>query len=466
MCVEHKIKRGAKLMKKSLYKIAVCATAAALIATSATGCSNTTNASESSSADSSSSTENQTLEVAAFEGGYGRTYFDDLIAAFEEANPGVKVTLTCSPKIDDVIQPRIVAGNPPDVLMSFGASRIGQMATEGDLLDLTDIFNEPAPGQTDNLKDTIVDGLIDTVCTPNKDGKIYLAPTDQGAQGLYYNKTLFETNGWKAPETWDEFFALGDEAKAQGISLFTYQGMYPGYLEAMLMPAIASTAGMDAFNKILNYDEGAWKDANVQKAMDVFTKIANEDYLMPGTVAMNHTQAQTAFIQGKALFIPCGSWLANEMKDAIPDSGFSFGFIPAPTFNATDTHYVVGSCGYNVVPAKAKNPELAKKFIQFTYTDDMVKLLAEKNTSIMPVKGTMEKVKDVVPEAVYNTFKAYDTAECLLSDWAPTPTTEVKISDEIYNPISSIMNKTMTTEQWSDSIETADAKLRDAIAKQ
>ena len=451
-------------MKKSLYKIAVCGTAAAMLLTSAAGCSGSPAGSQSAASGSGAKTETKTLEVAAFEGGYGRNYFDKLIAAFEAANPGVKVNLICSPKIDEVIQPRIVSGNPPDVLMSFGATRIGQMANEGDLLDLTDIFNQPAPGKTEMLKDTIVDGLIDTVCTPKKDGKIYLAPTDQGAEGLYYNKTLFEKNGWKAPETWDEFFALGDKAKKMGISLFTYQGMYPGYLEAMLMPAIASTAGMDTYNKILSYEEGVWKDPNVVKVLNVFSKIANEGYLMPGTVAMNHTQAQAAFLQGKALFIPCGSWLANEMKDAVPKTGFSFGFIPAPTFNSSDKHYLFGSCGYNVVTAKAKNPDLAKKFIQFTYGDDMIKLLAQNNTSIMPVKGTIDKVKDVVPESVYNTFKAYDNAGCLLPDWKATPTTSVKISDEIYNPISSVMNKKITADQWADKVEKADAKLRQAIA--
>lgn len=453
-------------MKKGMYKVAAGGLAAAMVLTSVTGCSNSSSNSQAASQGSGSKAEAKTLEVAAFEGGYGRNYFDKLIAAFEAANPGVKVTLDCSPKIDEVIQPRIVSGNPPDVLMSFGATRIGQMANEGDLLDLTDIFNQPAPGGTDKLRDTIEDGLIDTVCTPKKDGKIYLAPTDEGAEGLYYNKTLFEKNGWKAPETWDEFFALGDKAKKMGTSLFTYQGMYPGYLEAMLMPAIASTAGTDGYKKILNYEEGAWKDANVMKVLNVFSKIANEGYLMPGTVAMNHTQAQTAFLQGKALFIPCGSWLANEMKDAVPKTGFSFGFIPTPTFNKGDKHYLFGSCGYNVVTAKAKNPDLAKKFIQFTYKDDMIKLLAQYNTSIIPVKGTIDKVKDVVPEAVYNTFKAYDNAGCLLPDWKATPTTTVKISDEIYNPISSVMNKKLTADQWAGKIEKADAKLRQAISKQ
>ena len=57
--------------------------------------------------------------------------------------------------------------------------------------------------------------------------------------GLVYNKTLFEENGWETPVTWDDFFELGEKAKEKGIALFTYQGIYPGYLESMLWPALA-----------------------------------------------------------------------------------------------------------------------------------------------------------------------------------------------------------------------------------
>lgn len=408
---------------------------------------------------------NKELEVAAFEGGYGKAYFEAAIEKFETEYPGVKVTLTSSPKIDEIIKPRIVAGNPPDVLCGFGDGRIQQLVSEGAIADITDIFNENAPGKDVPLKDTIFDGLIDGVCKPLNDGKIYLAPTEAGAQGLYYNKTLFESKGWKVPKTWDEFFALGDIAKKDGIALFTYQGLYPSYNEMVIMPSIASTAGMDALNNILNYKEGAWKDSNVRKVLEVYEKIAKGGYLMKGTVAMNHTQAQAEFLKGKALFIPNGSWFENEMKDAIPETGFTFGFTPAPVFNQGDQQYIYSGCGYNAVTAKAKNPELAKEFIKFLYRDDMIKLLAEKNTAVMPVKGAVEMVKDIVPESVYNTFKAFDNAKALSLKWKSTPTTTVKISDEIYKPISSLMSNQLTVDQWIDRIEKADATLNDEIAK-
>ena len=55
---------------------------------------------------------------------------------------------------------------------------------------------------------------------------------------------------WETPVTWDDFFELGDKAKEKGIALFTYQGIYPGYLESMLWPALASATGIDNMKAI------------------------------------------------------------------------------------------------------------------------------------------------------------------------------------------------------------------------
>ena len=39
----------------------------------------------------------------------------------------------------------------------------------------------------------------------------------------------------------------------KGIALFTYQGIYPGYLESMLWPALASATGIDNMKAIASY---------------------------------------------------------------------------------------------------------------------------------------------------------------------------------------------------------------------
>jgi len=403
--------------------------------------------------------ENKELEIGCFEGGYGKAYWEECIKSFEADYPGVKVTLISSPKIMEIITPRIVSGNPPDFLYM----ECTQLAKDGSLIDLTDVFEGKALDEDIPLKDKIMEGFLE-YCKPTEDGKIYYAPTYMGAMGLYYNKTYFEEKGLKPPKTWDEFFDLGDVAKSDGKALYTYQGIYPSYNEMILYPMILSNGGMETLNKILNYEEGAWRTQPVREVLEVFMKIAEGDYLLKGTVAMNHTQAQTEFLKGNALFLPCGNWIEGEMKDAIPEEGFSFGFIPAPVLKEGDQHYALVTFEKLSIPVKARNIELAKEFLRYQYTDKMVVLNAQKTTGVVPVKNAVEKLKEYIPESSYNTFKALDDAKPLILKWRPTPPLTVNMNDEIFNPLSSIMSKKMTLDEWIDKIEAATAKIREEIA--
>ena len=193
----------------------------------------------------------------------------------------------------------------------------------------------------------------------------------------WYTTDLFESKGWDVPETWDEFFALGDIAKEEGRALFTYQGIYPGYLE-LLFPAIASAAGPEALERIFNYEEGSFNNEEVLKVLDTIARIARDGYLMEGTVALNHTQSQADMMMGKALFITNGTWMENEMADAPREEGFEFALVAPPIFNKGDDRYILASYEQFSIPAHAENIELAKEFIRFLYTDESVKLFGEK----------------------------------------------------------------------------------------
>lgn len=130
--------------------------------------------------------------------------------------------MTINPKVGEVIRPQIVAGNPPDFLSVTDTEQSGIMLSlikEKGLLDISDVFESKALDKDETLKDMILPGMLDsTRFQPYQDGKIYLAPFNAGPMGLIYNKTLFAEKGWSVPETWDEFFALGDELKKKRTS--------------------------------------------------------------------------------------------------------------------------------------------------------------------------------------------------------------------------------------------------------
>ena len=411
------------------------------------------------------------LEIAIFQGGYSKDYWDSIILKFEEAYPGVKIHMTISPQIGQIITPNVVSGNPPDFISLNDVESSGlvmSLIRAKGLTDLTDFFNEKALDRDTAIKDMIIPGVLDTVkFSPYQDGRIYLAPFNYGSTGLVYNKNLFKKRGWTVPGTWDEFFALGDIAKKEGRALFTYQGIYPTYLELVLWPAIANSCGTDTLNRIYNYEKGSFENDKVKKVLQILDRIASQGYLMKGTAALNHTQAQTEMMQGKALFIPCSSWIENEMKNAPREEGFEFGLAPVPTFNQGDKHYVAITCEQFSIPAKAKNPALAKEFLRFLYSDASVELFAEKSNGVIALKHARELAKYKLTETTDGFFSILDDSTPIIDNWTILPkNSRIPIQTEIFEKcVTLVMNKQMTIDMGMNDVEKVFAQARDEINK-
>lgn len=429
------------------------------------GCSSNTEEEATTQTVEESADEKIILDVAAFEGGYGRAYWDALVEAFEADYPNVEIKLTISPKIVDIIRPRLVAGDAPDYIYAGELDKL--LLSDDALLPLNDVFDsESLDGDGVNLRDKIIPGFLE-YCSPLDDGNVYFAPVNMQVLGMFYNKGLFQKQGWEPPKTWDDFFALAEEGKAMNRSLFTYAGIYPIYNQFIYGAMLASGAGMEETNKILNYEEDAWDSPKVKEVLDVFGRIATEGHLLEGTVALNHTQSQTAFMQGQALFIPNGNWMPNEMKEVQPEEGFEFGFMPAPRLSENDTSYVITSYETHYIPKNAKNPEMAKEFMRYQYKQEMVMLAAKHGGAIMPVRNGVDIVREFIDDSVYNIFSVFDQydARPLSFQWKVVQDAEVSVEKEFSDAINSLMNGDITVDEWIERTKKANEKVRESMTE-
>ena len=409
-------------------------------------------------ADNAAEFENKKLNIAVFEGGYGPDYWNEIVEKFEAAYPGVEVDMQISPSIGDVIRPQIVAGNVPDFIVmndNDSTGLISSMIKEHALLDLTDVFEGPGIDDETPLKDQVNTGILETAkCQPYADGKIYLAPFNSSPMGLVYNKTLFEEMNYELPTTWDEFFALGDQAKEDGYALMTYAGIYPSYVESLLWPALASATGIDNIKDISNYVEGSFSKPEAMEVLENIAKIGTGGYLLEGTVALNHTQSQTEMMMNKCLFIPNGNWMENEMADAPRADGFEFGLWTAPVLKDGDEAYVMTSVEQFSIPAKAENPELAKEFLRFLYTEESVKLFAEEANGIYALKDATELSKGLVSDGIYNMNEIYEHGTSMVFGFAALPEgCKVVPNDDVFNVLSDVMTGKMSAEEWAQKVE-------------
>lgn len=415
---------------------------------------------------------NNELNIAIFQGGYSEDYWEEVVRMFEETHEGVIVNMEISPTIADIIRPRIVAGNAPDFIALNDTAEDGLIVSlikERGLLDITDVFDGDNYAGTGKLQDDIKEGLLEsTKCAPYGDDKIYLAPFNTGPQGLIYNKTYFADNNLELPVTWDDFFAL-QEKLPDGRALFTYQGIYPGYMEEMLWPAIASAGGMEAIEKIWHYEEGSFNNPEVLGVLENIAKISEGGYLLAGTVGMDHTQSQSEMMMGKAAFIVNGTWMENEMKDSPREDGFEFAMTPIPVARAGDERYIMDSCEQFSIPKDAKNPELAKEFLRFLYSDESVKAFAKASGAVYATKTAADLSKEFLSESAYNMYAIYDqpnTKSLIMSFDALPDNSKLNVSDEVFNPLASVMNGEMTAQEWADSVEAAFAQIRADKASQ
>lgn len=447
----------------------------ALIATTLfAGCGNsssTDSGKESSTTVNTDSGEEKVLKIAALEGGRGVAHWEKLVENFEKSHEGVKVELTTASNLEEVIRPQIQGGNIPDLIyLATGRPEAltETFINEQALHDLTNVMNMTVPGESVKVKDKILDGFLDTSSTsPYGDGKTYLAPLFYSPTGLFYNKGLFEEKGYDVPKTWDEFFALGDKAKADGIYLFAYPTA--GYFDSAMPAMLAASGGIEGFNKAMNYEEGFWTSEEATRVLETFEKL--KDYTEPSVVANangdNYKKNQQLILDNKALFLPNGDWLPGEMADAPRADGFEWGFTAYPAYEEGGDMYSYNFFEQMYIPAEASNIELAEEFMAYLYSDEAVGIIAELGKSVVPVEGAIEIASQYLADLQIEMLSVYENgAKPVMGGFAATEPIEGLVWNDSYILIiDSIMNGTKTVEDWQNELVSESDRLREAIIK-
>ena len=318
------------------------------------------------------------------------------------------------------------------------------------------------------MKDKLIDGIYEGLATePYADGKLYLAPINYSPCGLFYNANLFKEKGWSVPTTWDEMWELGEKAKAEGISLFTYPTT--GYFDAFFSALLNETAGPEVYAKLMTYNVDAWKLPEVKKAFEIVGKLAQ--YVEPTTVANangdNFKKNQQLVLDNKALFVPNGTWLPGEMAEAPRAAGFEWGFTALPKVTATGDAYSTTFTEQVFIPKEAKNPELAKKFITFLYSDEATKLFYENGGAVMPTKDASKFIGKDDENALYYTIYDNGAKSNAVGFQVMDNIVEgVSVADAntgvLYATVNSIVNGSKTVDEWYDATVKAVEQIAEA----
>ena len=400
------------------------------------------------------------ITVAAIETAYGSDMWKEVAAAFTEET-GIGVELITDKKLEDVIGASMKAGDFPDVIhLATGreAALTETFIKDQNIVDLTDVLSMTVPGEDKKVSEKIAGGFTETALTnPYGDGKTYLAPMFYSPCGLFYNAGLFEEKGWEVPKTWEEMWALGDTAKAEGISLFTYPTT--GYFDAFFYALMYSVGGPEFFNAATTYEEGIWDTPEAQTCFDIVEKLAS--YTEPTTPAQandqDFTKNQQLVLDNKALFMPNGTWIVGEMAEAPRAEGFQWGMTALPAAEEGGDSYSYTWFEQAWIPAGAENQDAAKQFIAYLYSDTACEIFA-KAGAIQPVLNIADKL-----EGDNQMFYAiYDNgAKAAMGNFAAfTPIEGLDNRSVWFDPVNSLVSGTMTREEWVNGIKAASDQMR------
>lgn len=465
------------MKKKVVRKLMALALVSAMATSMLAGCGSSDDSGKDSGKDADKGSEETVLKVAAFEGGNGTQIWEDIAKAFEESHDGVKVELEMSPELDKDLTKAIQNGDVPDVVYYNLGQPSGfteTMLKEEAIADISDVFD-------DELKDKMLDGILDgTDAQPYGDGKIYLAPIFYTPTGFWYNATLVgEGKQYEIPTTWDEFFALGEQAKKDGHALFTFPTT--GYFDATIYAMLAQAGGLDFYNDALKYDANTWTSDEGKKVLDTVAKLVGKDYTQEDTVSNANADGgfkinQQNVIDGKALFMPNGNWVIGEMAASTPED-YEWGMMGVPKWSEDESQSVYTFTEQMWVPADAPNMDLAKEFVKFMYSDEVVDICLNNKTTdkesgkesdtpvVVPVKGAADKLPDGVTKDCYAAATADDVV-AVTGKWATTvPIEGLDMAKAVYGPIESINTGDMTVDEWQKQLVETWEKCADALEK-
>ena len=333
---------------------------------------------------------NSTVDAVIFNGGYGVDYAEFAGKQVEALQAGSTVKVTPATNIAQTLQPRFVAGNPPDVIDNSGANLIGINTIRDQLEDLTDVLDaQNYEGVV--IKDTLYAGVTEPGTFDGKFVNLNYALT---VYALWYSASLFEKEGWTVPKTYEEMLDLGAKAKAKGKYLLGWGKEAATYYRTMTVASAIKQGGDEVRLALDNLKPDCWSLPAVQDVFTGLKKIIDAGYVKPGGAGTQFTAAQAQWSEAEDFILyPSGGWIENEMKKQTKE-GFKMTGAPEPVVSSDSKmpwealHSTAGE-GY-IVPSQGKNVAGGKEFLR-------AMLSKEAAVNFAKTKLASTIVKDTVP---------------------------------------------------------------------
>ncbi|MFH8367036.1 N-acetylglucosamine/diacetylchitobiose ABC transporter substrate-binding protein [Streptomyces sp. NPDC018031] len=331
------------------------------------------------------------VDVLLFRGQFVDTYLPYPGEVYRKAFDGAQVKKETTDQIGAVMTTRLSGDSPPDLVENSGPDQLtlATLAKEGRLTDLTALLDAPSYDDPDTrVRDTLRPGALETDDTGRKVLALHYSYT---VYGVWHSGARLQELGLESPKTWDDMLEACRAAKSAGTAGWTYAGTFPYYLGYALLPFIGKIGGPAVLAAIDNLEPRAWRHSAVRDAFEAYYQLGRDGHVLPRTADMNHTESQQAWAAGKALFLPNGSWIAQETEEAGRPE-FELAVAGSYSLSASDKlpfGAVWGAGGAPfLVPRAARNPAGAQELLRIMLSQDAAHQFGDEAVSLTSVVGT------------------------------------------------------------------------------
>ncbi|MEU1973004.1 extracellular solute-binding protein [Microbacterium sp. NPDC019599] len=197
-------------------------------------------------------------------------------------------------------------GLPPMFSAGGNPAEGAKLADNGYLVDFDEALTELG------VRDKIAEGAVSTIKKLYGGGFTFL-PYQYNIEGIFYNKEIFEENGWDVPETWDDLLTIAAEAKAAGLTPFAASGEQGWPLTRLISGYLFRTLGADALQKVAD-GEAKLTDPEYVEAAAAIADLGAQGYFGDNVASLDYDAASNEFLTGNAAMIYMGSWLLGNIN--------------------------------------------------------------------------------------------------------------------------------------------------------
>ncbi len=372
-----------KLISRRQFLVAMGALAATGALSACGGSSSSTTTTASSSAAASSTAENVSLKLATWDN-TSNTTVSDAVAAFEKANPNIKVEIIDIPSADYTTKLSVMlnGGSDVDAFYLKDSDTAKSLVDKGQLADLTGYIADAG------IDLSVYNGLAENFAF---DGKQYALPARTDFYVMYYNKDLFDAAGVAYPSndwTWDDFEEIAKKLTSGTGATKNYGAFFHTW-----QACVENWGVQDGKHTIMDYETGYdFFKPYYEMAVRMQDEGTIQDY---GTLKTGNIHYSGPFAQGTVGMLPMGSWFIATMIQKVKDgeSSINWGIAALPHPNGVEAGWTVGSTTPLSVNAASKKQDAAWKLVEFITGEEGASAYAK--TGAIPGRADADAIAEI-----------------------------------------------------------------------